>query len=117
MITLVVCLALGANPIPPPRTPRRPPIAGEWIALWNGQSDWITTLSDNGAYLADRPAGPRYEGRYTLKGDVLTIEEHHAGPTNDGTAPHVYRYTFTLAPGKLDSVCGKFRLRQRPRLP
>jgi hypothetical protein len=110
MFALAWAICEGA-PVPPPKPPpKRPGLAGEWIALWNNQSDWFTVLSDNGAYTADRPAGPRYEGSWSLKGDTISIDERHAGPD----ASMVYSHSFKLAPGKLESVCGRFRLRKRP---
>lgn len=97
---------LDAAPVPRPKPRPRPPLAGDWLAVWGG-SEWHTTLSDDGRYLASRRMGPLYVGRWRLAGDVLEIEERWVGAEGQGP---LCRYSFTLLPGKTASKCGGLKL-------
>lgn len=106
ILLLLVATAAQAAPIPPPKVRPRPELAGSWLAVWSG-SEWPTYFLPCGTYIAERPGGPRYEGRWALEGDKLRIEERLISPTGHG---QVYSYTFTLRPGQLGTTCGKLRL-------
>lgn len=93
-------------PVPPPKPRPRPDLAGNWMAHWSG-SEWPTVLLPDGTYVAERPGGPRYEGRWALAGDVLSIEERLVSPDGYG---EVLRYVFSLRAGKTESTCGRLRL-------
>src|SRR5262245_51592105 len=84
-----------AAPIPPPKPKPQPDLSGSWVFYWSG-AEWPTVLLPGGTYVAERPGGPRYEGRWELVGDKLLIEERLVGPSGYG---QVYRYTFTLRRG------------------
>jgi hypothetical protein len=103
-------LAAAALAAPVPRHKPRPPVdlAGRWVATWYGSSDWPTVLLPGGDYVAEREGGSiRYEGRWSLKGGVLSIEEARRLP--DGMGP-VYRYSWKLKPGTTVSECGRLKL-------
>jgi hypothetical protein len=111
LLLIVAPLFSYAAPIPPPKAKPRPDLSGAWVAHWAG-SEWPTILLPEGGYVAERPGGPRYEGRWKLAGHKLQIEERLVGPDGYG---EVYRYTFTLRAGTLrasqfDSTCGGLRL-------
>lgn len=106
VLLLVVCPLSQAAPIPPPKARPRPELSGAWVAYWSG-SEWPTVMLPDGTYVAERPGGPRYEGRWELVGDKLRIEERLLGPEGYGQA---YRYTFTMRPRALASKCGGLRL-------
>ncbi len=97
-------------PVPPARARPRPELAGSWVAHWSG-SEWPTVMLPDGTYVAERPGGPRYEGRWSLSGDTLRIEERLLTPEGYGQA---YRYAFTLRPGTTRSACGGLDLRRLP---
>lgn len=105
--TWLVVEALAA-PLPRPKAVPRPDPCGNWVALWSG-SEWPTVLLPCGGYVAERPGGPRYEGRWKLEGDTLHLEERLAGPTGYGEAT---RYKWALLPGKLEAASGAFKLRR-----
>lgn len=97
---------VGGAPIPRPRPAPSYCPAGSWDALWSGSS-WPTVMLPCGAYVAERPGGPRYEGRWSVTGHKLTIEERLVSREGYGT---LYRYTFFMRPGKHESTCGGLRL-------
>jgi hypothetical protein len=105
-LLLVVCPLCQAAPIPPPKPKPRMELSGAWVAHWSG-AEWPTVMLPCGTYVAERPGGPRYEGRWEVVGDKLKIEERLLGPEGYG---QVYRYTFTMRPGALASTCGGLRL-------
>jgi hypothetical protein len=108
LLLLALAGDLAAAPVPPPRP--RPPLAGEWTALWSG-SPFLTVLRHDGGYRAERAGGwTCYEGRWSLEGDRLTIEERVTSAEGHGPT---YRYTFTLRAGRTDSACGGLRLLRR----
>src|SRR5262245_59617592 len=99
---LLFATVAHAAPIPPPKARPRPELTGTWTMVWSG-SEWPTVLLPSGGYVAERPGGPRYEGRWELLGDKLYIEERLVSPSGYG---QLYTYTFTLRPGQLGSTCG-----------
>src|SRR5262245_43294049 len=105
-LLLLIAPLAHAAPIPPPKPKPRPDLPGAWVAHWSG-AEWPTVLLADGGYVAERPGGPRYEGRWELVGNKLLIEERLVGPEGYG---QVYRYSFTMRPGQLGSTCGGLRL-------
>jgi hypothetical protein len=105
---LLPCLLATAYsaPLPQPKSKIRPDLSGAWTAKWSG-SEWPTVLLPDGTYVAERAGGPRYEGRWKLDGDELTIEERLRNEYGYG---QVYRHTFTLQPGKTHTRCGSLTL-------
>jgi hypothetical protein len=109
--TLLCALAaLAASaPIPPPKARTRPDVCGAWDMTWDNNG-WSATFAEGGFYRSTGH-GWSYEGRWELKGDVLTITEHNA-TLYAGAEPHWATYRWRLLPGKLESKCGAFRLRR-----
>lgn len=100
--------ALPAAPVPPPKArPTPPSLAGSWMVLWSG-SEWPTVMLAGGEYVAERPGGPRYEGRWAVKGNVLTIEERLV---ESGRYGHAYTYTFHLRRCGRKSDCGVLEIK------
>lgn len=108
---LAVVITLSAfAPIPPAKKRQRPAIPGRYVMHFHG-TPWPTVLLDDGGYCAERVPGPRYEGSWTLHGDVFTIRERFVSSEGAGGWT---TYTFHLRPGRVDSVCGGLRLERLP---
>lgn len=107
VLVMLVSPLSQAAPIPPPKAKPRPDFSGSWVAVWSG-AEWPTVMLPDGTYVAERPGGPRYEGRWELDANnKLIIEERLVNAYGYG---QVYRYTFTMKQGKLLSTCGGLRL-------
>jgi hypothetical protein len=103
---LLALLPLAAAPVPPPKPMARPDVAGVWDMKWDS-TGWVATFSPGGFYRS-RGRGWSYEGRWEMKGDVLTITEKNVSVHNG----HWSSYRWELLPGRLESRCGAFRLRK-----
>jgi hypothetical protein len=106
--TMLLALALCATaaPVPAPKVRERPSVVGHWVAYWSGTA-WDTEFRADGGYRASRDGTHHAVGVWVLKGDKLIIEERRLYP---GMYDDAVFYTYKLKPGRLDSVCGQFRL-------
>lgn len=105
----LIPLIIPAAPVPPPKARPTPQTdySGTWTAHWSG-AEWPTVMLPGGTYVAERPGGPRYEGRWSYKAGVLHIEERLC---EGGLYGDVYKYDFRMRPhSPLCSICGGLRL-------
>lgn len=97
-LTLLIAslpLLLAAR-TPPPRSPARPPITGEWTMLWHGNHYHACFAADG--YYECRYAGRATRctvGTWSLSGDVLSVEEWRED--REDSAPTI-RWSVTLRP-------------------
>lgn len=91
--TLFVAIAFAyapasPSPEPPPPVKRPAPaveVAGEYWMVW-GTAVYRAAFAKGGRYVAYKSnAGPVFEGRWSLRGGVLTIEERSVGSSGGYT--------------------------------